>query len=205
MKTLKLKLVAMLVVLFATIGLYAQCGEYGELHTVTLTIGDCDYNVEFCLTCAYGPFPAEGFIYAIDKLDPDCDQSTLNISEVINAAEAMLLNSGVIAEYCADIPPCDPNGLVSFEFRTAMCWQSEYIEYYFGDYIRYTPCTGSAECIHAFDACVTNWFGQIIIANETYTSTGTPSCIDEAWEVPEPTIGDPGPTGCYIIHTGCNP
>ena len=206
MKTLKLKLVAMLVVLFATIGLYAQCGQYGTLHTETITIGNCNYEVKFCITCAYGPFPTLGKIMEMTKLDPSCVQ-VLDQQEILDAAEAQLLNPSMLEDYCpaVDIPPCDEAWL-TYTIETAFCWQAEYVlDGGIWPRIKYTPCTGSGKCIKQYTVCKLDESETYVIEIIDISTEGSVTCGLEVWDVSEPTAQDPGPTACYIIHTDCNP
>ena len=211
MKTLKLKIATMIVVLFAAIGLYADCPAGSVLITETLTIGLCQYEVLFCVDCGYGPTPPTATIYQINELDPDCEND-LMAQDVIDAAVAILFSRGNLYEACTehDIVPCDsedPNAWTTWEVRTPLCMEAEWFDYSMtGPQVTYTSCSGTSFCVETYHVCELQCpAGQQIVMVNTTLETGTQVCTSEAWDIWKPTEQDPGPTPCYIIHTDCNP
>ena len=203
MNSLKMKLVTVIVVLFAAIGLYAQCPNGGTLYTQSLTINGCDYTVEYCITCPYGPFPLQASIQSIIKNDNTCTQ-TLDFSDVLDAIETQIFNPDVLETYCIiGIPPCDST--LNVEFRYPMCWRSLYTTYMGNPATEYEPCSENEECIESYDICYDLITETYTKSNFMYSMTGPAPCTLESWEVDEPTSISPEPTDCYIVHTGCNP
>ena len=205
MNSLKMKLVTVIVVLFAAIGLYAQCPNGRTLYTQSLTINGCDYTVDFCVTCPYGPFPLQASIQSITKIDQTCTQ-TLDFQDVLDAIETQVFNPEVLETYCiTGIPPCDTTTIYSIEISYPMCWRSLYTTYMGNPATKCEPCIENEACIESFDICYNVSTKTYIKSNFMYSMTGPAPCTLECWEVDEPTSISPEPTECYIVHTACNP
>ncbi|MBP7215544.1 MAG: hypothetical protein KBA52_07910 [Candidatus Kapabacteria bacterium] len=169
--------------------------------TKTITVGDCDYNVDLCVKCPTGPVPGFITFTGFRLSNPNCENS-LDINQVFEGIKAQISNHIFIWNLCAELqaPPCNEGWSSPITFYWFFCWNKEKVSYFEEDYIVYNACDYDNYCEETYVYC---WNGN------DYTSTrisgptmhGVPYCPDQFY--PDPKEYNQ-PTPCFQIDTNCN-
>jgi hypothetical protein len=184
----------------------AQCPTGWTLVTPpVMIINGCPYQIEVCVYCSLVGNVAETQIRSITALSSGCTQ-TWNFQQVYNYVNAQIQTASFYNAYLCTggIPPCDPpTTTVRRTYNEPICWYVTKVMYFGNEHHVYRPCDDSPKCIRTVDICVNgSTVVETLVSGPTLTS-GT-LCFDQASEITIPDNFDE-PSGCYELHTACNP
>ncbi len=178
----------------------ADCPTGFNMTTKTITIGNCDYEVEICYSCGF-THPGDVLIGAFWQVNPNCTNS-LTISQILDALYAHIYNySFILSELCPYGIPCE-EGWSEHEIHHWLCWKIQKINHLGEEILKYSPCDYDNACIEYTKMCY-DW-GTQTGHKETigYSMQGSLNCTLEAWEITIPQqVGEV--SECFINHTEC--
>jgi hypothetical protein len=221
--------------LFGTSLAHAQptgCSNGGTLKTVTMTIGNCDYEVKVCVNCQDGvPEPGEQGLEIISVSRSTNCSTTLNLSQILGAIKTQLRIPTFYSLYlCPPILPklpCedvlqmyndinwkDPHSVMAFKmqvqtFKTvgAFCWKAVWYDLAGGgSKIVFHPCEDEARCTELYAFCIDPVTGEeSTVRLRGPWQEGTPGCTTEEWEITDWPTNWTEESSCFLVHTPCNP
>ena len=205
MKFFKLSL---LLVVFSTIFLlgFSESKSCQDV-TVSMTVFNCPFDVEFCVDCPIGPAPGTISINRIIISDPTCFSNTgHNLGDLYQEIWLMANNYEFINFYLCqafNAPPC-PTQSTEISFNHWICWKVQCFEY-FGEIVTdVVPCEYDSYCKETWTWCYYGPDDKYISTPGIPTFYGDPDCDLKPYEITIPTV--PGTeSDCFEMPTACNP